>query len=573
MILARAMSRQILRYAWLLVWALASCIAADGAQIPGLPTSGAAATATPAAAAPTPDPLGRENPRGTVLGFIKNAQEEKWKNAIRYFEPPKRRGKYDPADEEELAAQLIVLLNQKFAGTMDFISRDPKGKLDDGLPEDQERVGNILGTDSEFPVLLVRREDDEGRELWYFSRETLDKVPDAYETLSFPEIEKKIPQVLVRNRILSMPLWQWLAFVLFVPIALLAARMLSRVFELGLYYYRKARHLPLGKLPGLLYVGPITLALAVLIHYWFVSAIGTSLYYRLYYRKLIWVLLAIAFYWILTKVTRSLSHQIAITLTTRGMLAERSIVSLTRRFAEVVIFLVVSMVVLQSLGVNVSALVAGVGIGGLALGLGAQKTLENMFGGVSVLFDKVIQIGDVCKINNQVGTVEDIGLRSTRLRTPERTLLTIPNGVMASATIENLRFRDKFLCQQTIRLRYDLSPSHVKYVLGQIWELLLKNPKIEESTARVRFLRFSDYSLDIEIYAYIQEPDYNLFLETQEKLLLQIMDRLEEAGAVVALPTQTTLVTQDGWIDAGKKDKAEHAIEKARDIGKRDSES
>jgi MscS family membrane protein len=277
--------------------------------------------------------------------------------------------------------------------------------------------------------------------------------------------------------------------------------------------------------------------------------------------------MAIAFYWLLTRITRALSARIATSLTSRGMYAERSIVSLIRRFVEVSIFIIVTLIVLHGLGFNVSAALAGVGIGTLALGLGAQKTFENMFGGVSILFDKVVLIGDTCKINNQSGVVEDIGLRSTRLRTPERTLLSIPNGTMATATIENLRFRDKFLCQQIIRLRYDLSPDHVRFVLEEIRQLMLDNPKVEDSTSRARFIRFSDYALEIEIFCYILESDYAAYLSTQEALLLSIMDALEKAGAVVALPTQTTFVTQDAWIDPEKAKAAKAAIEKIRDPG------
>jgi MscS family membrane protein len=249
------------------------------------------------------------------------------------------------------------------------------------------------------------------------------------------------------------------------------------------------------------------------------------------------------------------------------MLAERSIVSLVRRFVEVSIFLFVLLAVLHTLGFDVSTALAGLGIGGLALGLGAQKTFENMFGGVSVLFDKVVQIGDNCKINNQTGVVEDIGLRSTRLRTPERTLLSIPNGIMATATIENLRFRDKFLCQQTIRLRYDLSPDHVRFVLGAIRELLEKDPKVEDSTARVRFLRFAEYAIEVEIYCYILEREFTDYLATQEALLLRVMETVEAAGAVIALPTQTTFVTQDSWTDPEKAKAARAAIEKFRAPG------
>ncbi len=269
-----------------------------------------------------------------------------------------------------------------------------------------------------------------------------------------------------------MPLWQWIAIVLFLPVALFLGRLTTLAAETAIQFWRKWRKLtPLERIP-LMHFGPITLTVAVLLHYVFVNYIGTSILYRIYYRHLIWVFLAVAFYWILTRITRAISKRIGASLANRGMLAERSIVSLIRRFVEVVIFLFVTLFVLHGLGVDVSTALAGVGIGGLALGLGAQKTFENMFGGVSLLFDKVIQVGDTCKINNMVGVVEDIGLRSTRLRTPERTVLSIPNGTMSTATLENLRFRDKFLCQQTIRLRYDLSPDHVRYVLEQIRRLL-----------------------------------------------------------------------------------------------------
>ncbi|HXR34105.1 MAG TPA: mechanosensitive ion channel domain-containing protein [Verrucomicrobiae bacterium] len=247
------------------------------------------------------------------------------------------------------------------------------------------------------------------------------------------------------------------------------------------------------------------------------------------------------------------------------MYAERSIVSLVRRFVEVSIFILVGLILLHSLGFDVTTAVAGVGIGGLALGLGAQKTFENMFGGVSVLFDKVIQIGDTCKVNNQTGVVEDIGLRSTRMRTAERTLLSFPNGIMTSATVENFHSRDKYLCQQTVRLRYDLAPDHVRYVLEKIRGVVNQNAKVEETSARVRFLRFAEYALEIEVFCYILDRDYNTYLATQEALLLEIMDTLEKSGAVVALPSQTTLATRDSWIEPEKTKAVQAAIDKARE--------
>jgi MscS family membrane protein len=550
----------------LLLALLLSFSAAAIPQLPGL-TAPQPATASAAAPAIPPDPLGRETPRGTLLGFIKAAQEEQYAKAVEYFQASPSRRRRSQQDDEELAAQLLTIFNQKFAGALELTSRDPLGRLDDDLPPDQEKITGALGTADKFPILLIRQEDLQGRKLWFFSRATLDHVPEMYETLSFPEIEKQIPQTLVSHRVLFMPLWQWIAILVFLSVALLGGRLITMLIAFLVNRSRKARDKPPLAPQKFFQVDPITLTIAIVSHYIFVGYIGTSLLYRLYYRHLVWIFLAFDFYWILTRITRAISRRIGDSLTKRGRLAERSIVSLIRRFVEVSIFLLVTLLVLRSLGVDVSTALAGVGIGGLALGLGAQKTFENMFGGVSVLFDKVIQIGDTCRVNNQTGVVEDIGLRSTRLRTGERTLLSIPNGIMASAVVENLRFRDKFLCQQTIRLRYDLSPDHVRYVLGKIQDLLIEDPKVEDSSARVRFLRFAEYSLEVEVYCYILEPEYTVYLATQEQLLLKIMDAIEKAGAVVALPTQTTLVTQDAWVDAQKAKTAQAAVEKARDPG------
>ena len=531
-------------------------------QIPGLPVS--QTSSTPQQPVVPSDPLGRDNPRGCILGFIKAAQNENYSLATQYFQPPTTQKRPSQEDDEELAAQLLAILNQKFFGPLDFVSSNPQGRLDNSLPPDQEIVSSVLGSKQSFPILLVRLENEQGRKLWYFSRTTLSRVPRVYHSLTYPEFEKKLPEYLIEHRFLAMPYWQWLAIILFIPLALVVGRGLTLLLELGMRFWQKARHRPPLALAPVARLGPLTYVIALLIHYMFVAYIGTSLLYRIYYRRVIWIFLTITFYWLLTRITRSISARLGDSLARRGRYAERSMVSLVRRFIEVTIFIFVSLLVLHRLGFNVSTALAGLGIGTLALGLGAQKTFENMFGGVSILFDKVILVGDTCKVNNQTGVVEDIGLRSTRMRTGERTLLSIPNGIMASAVVENLRFRDKFLCQQVIRLRYDLSPDHVRFVLEGIRELLRVNPKVEDSSSHVRLIRFADYALEIEIYCYILESDYEVYLAAQEALLLSIMDLLEKAGVVVALPSQSAVMTQDSWVDP---EKAKAAIEKTRNPG------
>jgi len=248
-------------------------------------------------------------------------------------------------------------------------------------------------------------------------------------------------------------------------------------------------------------------------------------------------------------------------------MGERSVVSLGRRVLEVLAFIVIGLIALSAFGVNVTAALAGLGIGGLAIGLGAQKTFENLLGGISVLTDKTLQIGDACRIGDQRGTVEDIGLRSTKLRTEDRTVVSIPNGNVAATVLENYRQRDKILCRQLVRLRYDLAPDHIRYALQEIRAVLKENSRVEDSTSRVRLLRFAEYSIEVEIYAYILVRDYAEFLAIQEELLLSVVDSIDRTGAAVALPSVATLVSKDSWIDPEKEKAAKAAVEKSRDPG------
>jgi MscS family membrane protein len=549
--------------------ALLASLAAGGvsAQIPKLLTPpGSSSTANGKPSAPT-DMLGRETPHGTTVGFLRAAQDGNYSAAIQYFQPAAGRHRPSIEEEQELASQLLAVLNQKFlASTLDTISRDPQGRLDDGLPADVERVRPRSESDP-FSVDLVRQEDVHGSQLWYISRKTLEEVPGEYDSLRFPRIEKSLPRFLVEQRALAMPLWQWAAIILYVPVAIGIAWIIVVLLRQAWKVVLRARHAAPPSPSPTRWVNPWVLLFATLVHYQFVALIGTSILYRQYYGHGIWVLLAFAFYWGLTQVTRAISRRIGSRLMARGHMAERSLVSLVRRVLDVTIFVFVALIVLSSLGVNVTAALAGLGIGGLAIGLGAQKTFENLLGGISILSDKALQVGDSCKIGDQTGTVEDIGLRSTKIRTENRTLVSIPNGTVATATLENFRLRDKILCRQTVRLRYDLSPDHVRYSLERVRDTLREHPKVENSTARVRLLKFSEYSIDVEIYCYILERDYTTFLAIQEDLLLEVMATLDKCGASIALPSQTTIVNQDQWVDPDKAKAAEAAIEKQRNPG------
>jgi MscS family membrane protein len=195
---------------------------------------------------------------------------------------------------------------------------------------------------------------------------------------------------------------------------------------------------------------------------------------------------------------------------------------------------------------------AGLGIGGLAIGFGAQKTIENLFGGVSVLGDEVIRVGDVCRFGDRTGTVEDIGLRSTRVRTEERTLLAIPNGTVATINVENLSRRDKILFKTVLGLHLDTSPDHLRYVLSEIWHVLQNHPRIETKTVRVRLVELASNSINVELLSYVLTRDFNEFAEVREELLLRIMHLVEDSGTTLASPSQTLYLNQDAGTKTAK---------------------
>lgn len=493
-----------------------------------------------------PDALGRETPHGTVLGFLRAAQDENWPLAAEYFQPPGARRRSLSEQQQELAQQLNAILNQNFAPFLDSVSRDPQGRLDDGLPANQEKVGEFHGNSNDFQLLLVRQEDEKGRQLWYISRQVLEQVPAVYDSLRLGRIENKLPRYLVERRPLAMPLWQWLAILLAMPAALALGWLFARAGQLALRTYRRSRGLAPLPWAGRSRFGPGTLLVAILFHYIAVNLIGASLLYRQYYTRVVWILLVIGFYWAITRATKVLARHFGEKLSARGKYAERSFISLIRRTLNAVILVFAILLVLRTLGVNVTAALAGIGIGGLAIGLGAQKTFENLLGGISILSDGALQVGDVARIGDQVGVVEDIGLRSTKIRTADRTLVSIPNGTVATATLENFRWRDKILSKQTVRLRYELAPDHLRYVLSQVRELLNRNAKVEPGTSRVRLTRFADYAFEVEVFAYLLERDYNAFLAVQEELLLSITEIVEKSGTTIA-SSQASVVVEPNW--------------------------
>ncbi len=251
------------------------------------------------------------------------------------------------------------------------------------------------------------------------------------------------------------------------------------------------------------------------------------------------LLMALAVATILMRFTHIAFDRLARRLVRKGQMAAASTIPLFRKMAKVAVAVLTFLFLLQNIGYDIGAILAALGVGGIAIALAAQKSIENLFGGISLALDQPIRIGDGGKFGDFEGTVEDMGLRSTRIRTASRSLLTIPNGKLSSMQIESFAGRDKFLFQHKIALRYETSPDQMRHILDQIHDLLLTHPKAENETARVRLVGFGDYALNLEVFAYILTTDGTEFLTIQEDLLLQAMDVVYGAGADFAFPSST----------------------------------
>lgn len=186
---------------------------------------------------------------------------------------------------------------------------------------------------------------------------------------------------------------------------------------------------------------------------------------------------------------------------------------------------------------------------------------------MSVLGDEVIRVGDTCRFGDRVGTVEDISLRSTRIRTPERTQLSIPNGSLATMNIENLTLRDKILFNPKLKLRIETSPDQLRYVLAQVRRLLYEHPKVETAGARARLTSFDDSTYTIEIFGYVLTRDYAEFLAIGEDLLLRIMEIINTSGSGLAHPSQTLYLGRDSGLDKDKTESVHREVQKWRESG------
>jgi MscS family membrane protein len=476
------------------------------------------------------------------MGFMR-AVENNDASAARYLEGEKGHGPRALA----LAQDLRGLIDHYLKEPLTHVSDSPDGALGDGLPVNRERVGPLVMRDIKAYITLVRVTDSEAGPIWLISSETLAQVPSwtSYMARSSPGeswTERGLPKALLSHNFLGVSVAHWsvlvatllIPFVLLVLISGTAIRFVrkresdpARLRNINAWY--AGIHWPL--------IIFVTLTIQLLVMVIWMRSLGYTLTFRVAYARVALVLEVIALTWFLRSLLTLRLERARRLVLEKDSTGAQSLMLLGERLVRALLVLVAVFAILAIIGVDTKTALAGIGIGGIALALGAQKTVENLLGGILLLSDKALAIGDFCSISNRVGVVEDITLRSVRLRTPDRTLVSIPAGVLAQGGIENFATREKILAQSVLRLRYGTSVDQVRHILAGIRDLLAENANIESATSRIRLVNFGAEAIELEVFGYMLTADYVRFLELREELLLRIGSIVEAAGSGFA-PTR-----------------------------------
>jgi MscS family membrane protein len=485
-----------------------------------------------------PDPLGRTTPRGTVLGFLTSAYDHKFEIAAQYLDTGQRGN-----DAAALAEQLLVVLDRKLPPKLNNLSNDPHGSMSDPLNPRRELIGTIDGVGGKVDIALELVDRPKSTPIWLFSRQTLTNIPDLYGQINSVARETVLPQVFWR-RFLGFSLFGWMFFALLPVVYFLLGVLNQLLVSAWKYVLRRWGNRPhIPDLRGLPH--PVRLLILAFAIHATLSTYATSLLARQLGKITETLILIAGLVWLAFLVNKRCEDYFKKRMERQGHLGSTAILRPVRGMVDVLVAITGLIIALHSFGINPSAFLAGLGVGGIAVALAAQKTLENVIGGASLILDEAVRVGDSFKIGDVVGTVEAVGLRSTRVRTLDRTLVTIPNGQMATMTLENYSARDNFWLRHLVGLAYDTQPSSLSAVLAAVRELLGQDSRVLPASVRVRFLRFSESSLELEVFAYVLARDWSHFLQIQEDVLIQIRQVITSNGAHIAYPVRTIHVKNE----------------------------
>ena len=509
----------------------------------------------------------RGNPRETLEGFLAATHRGQFGEAAFYLDLDA----YPPGQQAEagarLARRLMLVLDRKAWVDPAQVSNDPAGVPEAGVPDNEEELASVKVDGHEEAITLARRMTPSMGFIWTFSPATVASIDAVYSAYGYGWIGDHLPAVFFSVSFWGIQLWQWTALLLIFVVGWGLSRLVGHWMALGLR--RGAARTSVEWDDQLVHSldGPLGFVLWGIVLALGARALGIAAPQAEELVHKVWKLLVVTGCgWFLIRLVDIVGGHFQRLAGPRNTLAQ-SFVPMLQRIGKVVAFLLLVLAALDVLGVNVVAGLAGLGLGGLALAFAAQKTLENVFGAVAIAGDRPFAVGDFVLIGDTMGTVEDVGLRSTRVRTLQRTLVAIPNGTVASSKITNFAARDKIFYNFTVGVVYGTTSAQLVFIVDEIRRLLLEDPRVVLDGQRTRFKGFGASSLDVEVFCWIATTDYNEYTRIAEDLNLKIMAIVERAGTSFAFPSQTLYLSRDAGLEPGRMEEIGAEVERRREAG------
>ena len=486
------------------------------------------------------DKYDRGVPRSSIKGYLSATSDGDYERASQYLDLRNLPRGISKSQGPELAQKLIVVFDRALWIDLNEISDHPKGDLQDGLPTYRDLLGRIETPKKTVDILLQRIPRQDGVFIWKISNRTVAEIPHLYKYFGFRKFEEWLSKQIPDYTVLGWKLWQWVIFLVLFGLAYAGAFLLT--LFVGLLLQKKDSVIRLQA--SRLVTGPLRILLWLLLIYPGIHYIGPSASVRAIMHA--GTLVIIGLTWTTIAIGNFTFNVWAEQLRKRG---QESITILLRPVKKILNIFVIVMAVLlwlDNIGFNISTLLAGLGVGGLAIALASQDTLKNFIGSIIILLDKPYRIGQRIVVKGHDGVVEEIGLRSTRLRLLNGNQTTIPNEEMARLDIENIGRRLHIRRLTNITITYDTPPKKIEKALDIILKILDNHEGMDpELPPRAYFNEFNPSSLNLVVFYWYHLADYWKYMAHSQQVNLKIMQEFEKAGIKFAFPTNTTYLIQE----------------------------
>jgi MscS family membrane protein len=485
------------------------------------------------------DELDRATPRGTLEGFLSVSGDGDYKKAAKYLDLRNLRGRAAKEEGSDLARRLKIVLDRALWVDPDAVSSDPGGQAEDGLPGYRDSLGRVETPEKTVDILLQHVPRDDGVLIWKFSNKTVAQIPLLYEHHGYGTFEESLTKIFPDILFLGWHTWQWVAFFVFLVVAYLVAMVLTW----GVSLFVRRRDTEMSHRVASFVKGPTRVLLWLSLGSICLPFIGLSATLRKANQA--GTLYTIVVAWFASRMVDLIVDWMSERLTRSGQEAAPVLLRPLKTALKVVIIIAAALVWLDNLGFSVATLLAGLGVGGLAVALACQDTLKNLIGSIMIMLDKPYRVGQRIVVKGHDGVVEEIGLRSTRLRLLTGHQTSIPNDEMARADIENIGRRPHIRRLTNIALPYDTPLEKVDRAVEIVERILDNHEGMDpEFPPRVYFNEFNRDSLNIIMLYWYHPADYWAFLALNQRVNKQIMEAFEKEGIKFALPSTATFLNQ-----------------------------